>query len=99
MTALRSSYRIPVYCEAANGIEPWLNLSEAATIVGVAPRTLRLAAERGEINATHPLENGPWIFSRADLDNTAAHDLALRTKTHPRHPALPDSAQQNLFPQ
>ena len=46
VTALRSSYRIPVYCEAADGVEPWLNLGEAATLVSVAPRTLRLAAER-----------------------------------------------------
>ena len=97
VTALRSSYRIPVYREAEDGVELWLNLGEAAAIVGVAPRTLRLAAERGEIDATHPLEDGPWIFSRADLDSTAAHDLALRAKSYPRHPALPDAAQQNLF--
>ena len=97
VTALRSSYRIPVYCEAADGVEPWLNLGEAAAIVGVAPRTLRLAVERGEIDATHPLENGPWIFSRADLDSTAARGLALRANVHSRHPALPDAAQQNLF--
>jgi hypothetical protein len=97
VTALRSSYRIPVYREAADGVELWLNLGEAAAIVGVAPRTLRLAAERGQIDATHPLEDGPWIFSRADLDSTAVHDLALRANSHPRHPALPDAAQQNLF--
>jgi DNA invertase Pin-like site-specific DNA recombinase len=97
VTALRSSYQIPVYRAAADGVELWLNLGEAAAIVGVAPRTLRLAAERGEIDATHPLEDGPWIFSRADLDSTAARDLALRAKTHPRHPALPGAAQQNLF--
>jgi hypothetical protein len=97
VTALRSSYRIPVYCEAADGVELWLNLGEAAAIVGVAPRTLRLAAARGEIDATHPQEDGPWIFSRADLDGTAAADLALRAKTHPRHLALPDAAQRSLF--
>jgi hypothetical protein len=97
VTALRSSYRVPVYREAADGVEHWLNLGEAATLVSVAPRTLRLAAERGEIDATHPLDDGPWIFSRADLHSTVARDLALRTKTHPRHPALPDAAQQNLF--
>ena len=97
VTALRSTYRIPVYREAADGVEPWLNLGGAAAIVGVAPRTLRLAVERGDIDAAHPLENGPWIFSRADLDSTAARDLALRARAHPRHPALPDAAQQNLF--
>jgi hypothetical protein len=29
--ALRSSYRIPVYREASDGVEPWLDLGEAAT--------------------------------------------------------------------
>src|SRR4029453_836439 len=55
VTSMRSSYRIPVYCPAETGVEPWLNLRHAAALVGVAPRTLRLAAERGEIDALHPL--------------------------------------------
>ena len=97
VTSLRSSYGIPVYCEAADSIEPWLNLREAAAIVGVAPRTLRLAAERGEIDAMHPLQDGPWIFSRADLDCSRARDLALRVKLHTNHPAVPDATQQDLF--
>ena len=58
VTGVRSSYHIPVYLESADGTEPWLNLSQAAAIAGVAPRTLRLAAERGEIDATHPLAEG-----------------------------------------
>ncbi len=55
VTSLRSSYRIPVHAEAAGGIKPRLNLSQAAAVVGVAARTLRLAAERGEIDAHTPL--------------------------------------------
>jgi hypothetical protein len=97
VTALRCNYRIPVHREAMDGIEPWLNLCDAATIVGVAPRTLRLAAERGEIDAMHPLEDGPWIFGRADLEGAAARDIALRAGRHSKHPALPEAAQQNLF--
>jgi hypothetical protein len=62
VTSLRSSYRIPVCCPAKDGVEPWLNLRHAAAVVGVAPRTLRLAAERGEIDALHPLGDGPWLF-------------------------------------
>ena len=97
VTSLRSSYRIPVYCEAEGGIEPWLNLSQAAAVVGVAARTLRLAAERGEIDACHPFEDGPWLFRRADLDRPAAKNLLSRARNNPRHPAVPDPAQQNLF--
>ncbi|WP_226945932.1 hypothetical protein [Roseomonas sp. FDAARGOS_362] len=44
VTSLRSHHRIPVYTVAPDNIEPWLNLSQAAALVGVAPRTLRLAA-------------------------------------------------------
>ena len=98
VTSLRSSYRIPVHCEAEDGVEPWLNLSQAAAIVGVAPRTLRLAAERGEIDAMHPLEDGPWLFSRADLDGPAARRLALRARDNPKRPAVSNPSQQNLFP-
>jgi len=97
VTALRSSYRIPLFREAPEGAEPWLNLSQAAALIGIAARTLRLAAERGEIEAKHPLEDGPWIFSRTNLDSSAVHALVLRTKGRPTHPAVPDPAQQSLF--
>ena len=62
VTSIRSSHRIPVYRSATDGAEPWLNLTRAASMVGVASKTLRLAAERGEISAMHPLEDGPWLF-------------------------------------
>jgi hypothetical protein len=49
-------------------------ISSAAAVATarVARPTLRLAVVRAEIDATHPLEIGSWIFSRADLDSTAA---------------------------
>ena len=97
VTALRSSYRIPLFREAPEGAEPWLNLSQAAALIGIAARTLRLAAERGEIEAKHPLEDGPWIFSRATLDSSAVRALVLRATGRPTHPAVPDPAQQSLF--
>ena len=49
VTSLRSHHHIPVYKTADDGIEPWLNLSKAAQLLRVAPRTLRLAAEADEI--------------------------------------------------
>ena len=98
VTSLRSSYRIPVYCPAKDGVEPWLNLRHAAAVVGVAPRTLRLAAERGEIDALHPLGDGPWLFKRTDLEGPAARSLALRARGNPKHPAVSAAGQQDLFP-
>ena len=98
VTSLRSSYRIPVYRAAESDLEPWLNLSQASALLGVAPRTLRLAAERGEIDARHPLDDGPWLFRRDDLARPLAQGLALRARSNPKHPAVSDPAQQNLFP-
>jgi hypothetical protein len=71
VTSMRRRRRIPVYRPAEDGREPWLNLTRAASLVGVAPKTLRLAAERGEVEALHPLEDGPWLFRRADLEGSA----------------------------
>ena len=45
VTSLRSHHRIAVYKPADDGIKPWLNLSKAAQLLPVAPRTLRLAAQ------------------------------------------------------
>ncbi|WP_404513874.1 hypothetical protein [Bradyrhizobium ottawaense] len=47
VTSLRSHHRIPVFKPADDGIEPWLNLSKAARLLKIAPKTLRLAAEAG----------------------------------------------------
>jgi len=97
VTALRSHHRIPVYRAAEDGLEPWLNPGDAASVVGVAPRTLRLAAERGEIDAAHPLADGPWLFRRADADGPAGRAIALHARSGRTHPAVAGAAQQNLF--
>ena len=97
VTALRSHHRIPVYKAAEDGLEPWLNLGDAAAVVGVAPRTLRLAAERGAIYAAHPLADGPWLFRRADVDGPAGQAVALRVQNGRPTSAVPDPGQQNLF--
>jgi hypothetical protein len=75
VTSLRSHHRIAVYKPAGDGIEPWLNLGKAARLRHVSPRTLRLAAEAGDIEAIHPLPDGPWIFSRAVLSSPPARAI------------------------
>ena len=95
---MRSNYRIPVFKPAEDGIEPWLNLSKAAQLLKIAPKTLRLAAEAGEIEAIHPLPDGPWIFARAVLTTSAARSITERARQNPKYPAGPHPDQQNLFP-
>jgi hypothetical protein len=97
VTALRSHHKIPVFRAAPDGDEPWLNLSAAARHVGVAAKTLRLAAEAGEIEATHPLPDGPWIFSRAELTGPGARQIADRARLNPKYPTGSHPDQQSLF--
>ena len=45
VTSVRSSYRVPVFKTAEDRIEPWLNLSNAAKLLQIAPKTLRLRGD------------------------------------------------------
>ena len=98
VTALRSHHRIPVYRRAEDGPEPWLNLSSAARLLRISSKTLRLAAEAGEIDATHPLPDGPWIFSRGGLATSAAQAIIQRARRNPRYPMGSHPDQKSLFP-
>src|SRR6202521_531707 len=97
VTSMRSSYHIPVFKAADDGIEPWLNLGNAAKLLKIAPKTLRLAAEGGEIETFPPLSDAPGIFARASLITTAAQSIAERARQNPRHPAGSHPNQQSLF--
>lgn len=80
VTALRSHYRIPVFGSESVTPENWMNLTKAAAFLGVSPRTVRLAVERGEIAAEHPLPDGPWIFSKQVLESETAVRLVQRIR-------------------
>jgi hypothetical protein len=97
VTSLRSYHGIVVYKPADDGIEPWLNLNNAARLLQVAPKTLRVAAEAGKIEALHPFPDGPWIFSRAVLSTAPARAITERARQNPRLPAGSHPDQQSLF--
>ena len=97
VTALRSYHKIPVFRPAVDGIEPWLNLNKAARLLGVAPKTLRLAAEAGEIDGVHPLPDGPWVFSRSAFGEPTAQRILHRARKNPKYPAGSHPDQQSLF--
>ncbi|WP_048858230.1 recombinase family protein, partial [Acidiphilium multivorum] len=96
VTALRSHHKIPVFRPAPDGIEPQLNLTDAARLLGVAPKALRLAAEAGVIEGDHPLPDGPWIFRRSELAKPAAAQITHRARQNPKHPAGSHTDQKNL---
>lgn len=96
VTALRSHHRIPVYSSERRVAEGWMNLSEASALIGVSPKTLRLAVERGEIAAEHPLSLGPWIFNRDSLNTSAVAEFVARTRARRAHPTIPTTEQGSL---
>ena len=73
-----------------------MNLTEAAQLLGISARTLRLAVERGEIEAEHPLADGPWVFHRHVLETDAATTLVARARRRTQEAAIPD-AQQGIL--
>jgi DNA invertase Pin-like site-specific DNA recombinase len=93
VTSLRSHHKIPVYSQQVRESEGWMTLTQAAAALAVSAKTLRLAAERREVEAQHPLADGPWIFKRTALETDAARHLAQRTRNAP---AGHESRQQNL---
>ena len=97
VTSLRSHHNIPVYRPADRRRRTLAQTDQSGRSLGVSPKTLRLAAESGEIDALHPLPDGPWIFSRAVLAGSAAHALVERARRR-KYPAGPHPDQQNLFP-
>jgi hypothetical protein len=88
VVSLRSHHGIPCYSEERRHAEGWLTLTEAAAKLGVSSITLRLAIERGEIEAEHPLTAGPWVLNRRTLESAAATKLVERSRRHRRTPAL-----------
>jgi hypothetical protein len=72
-----------------------MNLNEAARVLGISPRTLRLAVERGEIEAVHPLPDGPWVFQRRVLEAPAAATLVARVRDR-NQVAIPSPQQGDL---
>jgi DNA invertase Pin-like site-specific DNA recombinase len=97
VTALRSHHRIPCWTRDEQP-GPWMNLTDAATLLDVSPRTLRLAIDRGDIPADHPFADGPWVISRDVLEGESAQSLKRRVSQGARRPAVPDSQQhESLF--
>ena len=96
VTSLRSHHQIPCYGNDRRQTEGWMNLTEAADSIGVSARTLRLAVERGEIAADHPLDDGPWVFNRCELEKKAAVSFVERVRSGKFDPAIPNSDQHDF---
>jgi DNA invertase Pin-like site-specific DNA recombinase len=97
VVSLRTHHEIPCYDRDRRASEGWMNLNEAARMLGMSPRTLRLAVERGEVEAAHPLSDGPWVFQRQALEAPGATALVTRVRDRHHQPAIPHSQQRALM--
>jgi hypothetical protein len=66
-------------------------------LLGISPKTLRLAAQQGQIESVHPLGEGPWMFKRSTLQAEAAKHLVDRVRTRRLTPAGQPSRDTDLF--
>lgn len=96
VTALRSHHQIPCYSPETKEANGWMNLTEAAAFLHVSPRTVRLAFDAGELHAEHPLSDGPWLVSRAELTTEAARRVSQRAHRGNRGAAILSENQQDL---
>jgi DNA invertase Pin-like site-specific DNA recombinase len=96
VVALRTHHDIACCDQDRRASEGWMNLTEAARVLGLSPRTLRLAVERGDIEGAHPLPDGPWLFQRQALEAPAAAALVARVRERTHQPAIPNSQQRAL---
>lgn len=96
VVSLRSAHHLPPYCPERCATEGWMNLTQAAQCLGVSAKTLRLAVERGEFEAEHPLSEGPWVFNRSALETEAARQFVARVRSRCSAPAGPTSEQISL---
>jgi DNA invertase Pin-like site-specific DNA recombinase len=96
VTALRSYHRIPCFTPESKEEQGWMNLTEAAAVLRVSPKTLRLAVEAGAIPAEHPLADSPWLFRRQDLTSEAAQRVQERAHRGSQQPAIPAENQSSL---
>ena len=78
VTSLRNKQQIPNYSDERRNAEGWLSLTDAANHLDLCELTLRVAAEKHQVPAMHPLAEGPWIFRRADLAQPGVRALVER---------------------
>jgi hypothetical protein len=97
VTSLRRRRKIAGYSPELQRREGWMNLTQAAAHVGLVPKTLRQAVERGEVKAMHPLPDGPWIFKREHLEEPGVIAVLESIKRRRVTPAGQTSEQLNLF--
>jgi hypothetical protein len=96
IASLRSHQDIQCHDAQRQAAEGWLNLSQAARLVGIANRTLRVGIERGDIAAERPIACGPWVLNKGALQSDGAVRFLKRVRLGKINPTVPQAAQAIL---
>jgi DNA invertase Pin-like site-specific DNA recombinase len=96
IACLRSNHDIQCHDTQRQETEGWLNLSQAARLVGIANRTLRLGIECGDIAAEHPIACGPWVLNKQALQSDTAVRFLERVRLGRSTTTVPSSRQAVL---
>lgn len=95
--SIRISHGIAVFNPARKQEEGWMTLSEAATYLNVNPQTVRRYIEREEVEALHPLGDGPWLLKRAELDRPEVQAVFKAIRDHRKAPGIPPSDEKTIM--
>jgi excisionase family DNA binding protein len=96
ITSLRHRNGVDCYDAQRQTEQGWINLSQAAQLLGTTRNTLREAIERGEISAERPISCGPWILNRQSLQSESAQQFMERVRSSKAHPTTANSKQCSL---
>ena len=96
VASLRHHHAIECHDTRRQAAEGWMNLSQAARMVGVASGTLRVAIDRGYIAAERPITCGPWILNKQSLETQSAVRFLERVRLGKSDPTKVTSAQALL---
>jgi DNA invertase Pin-like site-specific DNA recombinase len=97
VTSLRHRNGIDCHDAQRQATQGWINLSQAAKLLGTTRNTLRDAIERGEVTAERPIACGPWILNRKSLQSEDVRKFVERVRsTQTAHPTRADSKQHSL---
>lgn len=96
ITSLRHRNGIECHDTQRQAEEGWINLSEAARLLGTTRNTLREAIEHGDIAAERPIACGPWILNRRSLQSEGARRLMERVRSGPKYAARAPAEQSSL---
>ena len=97
VTSLRHRNGIDCHDAQRQTTQGWINLSQAAKLLGTTRNTLRDAIERGEVAAERPIACGPWILNRKSLQSEEVRQFVERVRSaQTAHPTRADSKQCSL---